>query len=164
MVIWLQNVMLSDVCHLYPPQIRTRAYLYECLSSWMRHVAEDKLQVYVDSLAAQQFEPETRAQRLPLCLSILHGLSKAMAVPNPPQNCWTALCSATEKIYNLLPDNIPVCPGSETPSRRSAFWPTPSRCDVTAQSAFVTAGSFTSAWCVTILTEDILLSNMLIKH
>lgn len=111
MVIWLQNVTLS-VVHLYSPQLRTRAYLYECLSSWMKHVAEDKLQVYVDSLAVQQFEPNTRAQRLPLCLSILCGLSKAMAVPNPPQNCWTALCSATEKIYNLLPDNIPVCPGS----------------------------------------------------
>uniref|UniRef100_A0A671N8X0 Uncharacterized protein n=1 Tax=Sinocyclocheilus anshuiensis TaxID=1608454 RepID=A0A671N8X0_9TELE len=67
-----------------------------------------KLQVYVDSLAVQQFVPDTRPQRLPLCLSILHGLAKAMAVPNPPQNCWTALCSTTEKIYNLLPDNIPV--------------------------------------------------------
>uniref|UniRef100_A0A671NAT4 Uncharacterized protein n=1 Tax=Sinocyclocheilus anshuiensis TaxID=1608454 RepID=A0A671NAT4_9TELE len=64
--------------------------------------------VYVDSLAVQQFVPDTRPQRLPLCLSILHGLAKAMAVPNPPQNCWTALCSTTEKIYNLLPDNIPV--------------------------------------------------------
>uniref|UniRef100_A0A672R7K7 Focadhesin n=1 Tax=Sinocyclocheilus grahami TaxID=75366 RepID=A0A672R7K7_SINGR len=82
--------------------------LYECLSSWMKHVAEDKLQVYVDSLAVQQFVPDTRPQRLPLCLSILHGLAKAMAVPNPPQNCWTALCSTTEKIYNLLPDNIPA--------------------------------------------------------
>ncbi|XP_067301442.1 focadhesin isoform X2 [Pseudorasbora parva] len=88
--------------------LRTRAYLYECLSSWMKHVAEDKLQVYVDNLAVQQFEPHTRAQRLSLCLSILRGLSKAMAVPNPPQNCWTTLCSTTEKIYNCLPDNIPA--------------------------------------------------------
>ncbi len=76
----------------------------------MKHVAEDKLQVYVDSLVVQQFVPDTRPQRLPLCLSILHGLAKAMEVPNPAQNCWTALCSTTEKIYNLLPDDIPVCP------------------------------------------------------
>lgn len=112
MVFQLENVSLPLVYPLDPPQLRTRAHLYECLSSWMKHVAEDKLQVYVDSLAVQQFEPDTRAQRLPLCRSILRGLSKAMAVPNPPQNCWTALCSATEKIYNLLSDNIPVCSGS----------------------------------------------------
>ncbi|XP_073669467.1 focadhesin [Paramisgurnus dabryanus] len=86
--------------------LRTRAYLYECLGSWMKHVAEDKLQVYLDSLATQQFEADTRPHRLPLCLSILRGLSKAMAVPNPPQSCWSNLCSTTEKIYNLLPDNI----------------------------------------------------------
>ncbi|XP_055052294.2 focadhesin [Misgurnus anguillicaudatus] len=86
--------------------LHTRAYLYECLGSWMKHVAEDKLQVYLDSLAAQQFEADTRPHRLPLCLSILRGLSKAMAVPNPPQSCWSNLCSTTEKIYNLLPDNI----------------------------------------------------------
>ncbi|KAG1959354.1 focadhesin [Pimephales promelas] len=100
--IWLVPPLVHSL------SLRTRAYLYECLSSWMKHVAEDKLQVYVDSLAVQQFELDTRAQRLPLCLSILRGLSKAMAVPNPPQNCWTALCSTTEKIYNLLSDNIPA--------------------------------------------------------
>ncbi|CAM4516532.1 unnamed protein product [Leuciscus chuanchicus] len=100
--IWLVPPLVHSL------SLRTRAHLYECLSSWMKHVAEDKLQVYVDSLAVQQFEPDTRAQRLPLCQSILRGLSKAMAVPNPPQNCWTTLCSATEKIYNLLSDNIPA--------------------------------------------------------
>uniref|UniRef100_A0A671LWT3 Focadhesin-like n=1 Tax=Sinocyclocheilus anshuiensis TaxID=1608454 RepID=A0A671LWT3_9TELE len=100
--IWLVPPLVHSL------SLRTRASLYECLSSWMKHVAEDKLQVHVDSLAVQQFVPGTRPQRLPLCLSILRGLSKAMAVPNPPQNCWTALCSTTENIYNLLPDNIPA--------------------------------------------------------
>uniref|UniRef100_A0A8C2EJ14 Focadhesin n=1 Tax=Cyprinus carpio TaxID=7962 RepID=A0A8C2EJ14_CYPCA len=100
--IWLVPPLVHSL------SLRARASLYECLSSWMKHVAEDKLQVYVDSLAVQQFVPDTRPQRLPLCLSILSGLSKAMAVPNPPQNCWTALSSTTEKIYNLLPDNIPA--------------------------------------------------------
>uniref|UniRef100_A0A671ND01 Uncharacterized protein n=1 Tax=Sinocyclocheilus anshuiensis TaxID=1608454 RepID=A0A671ND01_9TELE len=69
----------------------------------IKHVSVTQICLFV-----QQFVPDTRPQRLPLCLSILHGLAKAMAVPNPPQNCWTALCSTTEKIYNLLPDNIPV--------------------------------------------------------
>uniref|UniRef100_A0AAR2ITI3 DUF3730 domain-containing protein n=1 Tax=Pygocentrus nattereri TaxID=42514 RepID=A0AAR2ITI3_PYGNA len=73
---------------------------------WMKHVAEDKLQVYVESLAVQQFNSEIRVQRLSLCLSILRGLAKAMALPNPAQNCWTTLCSTTEKIYNLLDDRI----------------------------------------------------------
>ncbi|KAF4111436.1 focadhesin [Onychostoma macrolepis] len=100
--IWLVPPLVHSL------SLRTRASLYECLSSWMKHVAEDKLQVYVDSLAVQQFVPDTRPQRLPLCLSILQGLAKAMVVPNPPQNCWTALCSTTEKIYNHLPDNIPA--------------------------------------------------------
>uniref|UniRef100_A0A8C1KQP6 Focadhesin n=1 Tax=Cyprinus carpio TaxID=7962 RepID=A0A8C1KQP6_CYPCA len=92
---------------LVPPLVHSLSVSMS-LISWMKHVAEDKLQVYVDSLAVQQFVPDTRPQRLPLCLCILSGLSKAMAVPNPPQNCWTALSSTTEKIYNLLPDNIPV--------------------------------------------------------
>ncbi|XP_056600101.1 focadhesin isoform X2 [Triplophysa dalaica] len=86
--------------------LRTRAYLYECLCCWMKHVAEEKLQVYLDCLAVQQFEADTRPHRMPLCLSILRGLSKALAVPNPPQSCWSSLCSTTEKIYNQLPDKI----------------------------------------------------------
>lgn len=89
-------------------QQRTRALLYECLCVWMKHIADDKLQVYVESLAVQQFHPDHRAQRLSLCLSILHGLAKAMALPNPAQNCWTVLCSTTEKIFHLLPDHIQV--------------------------------------------------------
>uniref|UniRef100_A0A9J8BYE0 Focadhesin n=1 Tax=Cyprinus carpio carpio TaxID=630221 RepID=A0A9J8BYE0_CYPCA len=94
---------------LVPPLVHSLSVSMSLMSlSWMKHVAEDKLQVYVDSLAVQQFVPDTRPQRLPLCLCILSGLSKAMAVPNPPQNCWTALSSTTEKIYNLLPDNIPA--------------------------------------------------------
>lgn len=76
----------------------------------MKHVAEEKLQVYLDCLAVQQFEADTRPHRMPLCLSILRGLSKALAVPNPPQSCWSSLCSTTEKIYNHLPDNIQVYP------------------------------------------------------
>ncbi|KAF7706258.1 hypothetical protein HF521_019512 [Silurus meridionalis] len=96
---------------LAPPLVhslsqRTRALLYECLGSWMKHVADDKLQVYVESLAVQQFHPDHRAQCISLCLSILHGLAKAMALPNPAQNCWTTLCSTTEKIFQLLPDRI----------------------------------------------------------
>uniref|UniRef100_A0AAR2IUI1 DUF3730 domain-containing protein n=1 Tax=Pygocentrus nattereri TaxID=42514 RepID=A0AAR2IUI1_PYGNA len=98
--VWLAPPLVHSL------SLRTRALLYECLCSWMKHVAEDKLQVYVESLAVQQFNSEIRVQRLSLCLSILRGLAKAMALPNPAQNCWTTLCSTTEKIYNLLDDRI----------------------------------------------------------
>uniref|UniRef100_A0A8B9KE04 Focadhesin n=1 Tax=Astyanax mexicanus TaxID=7994 RepID=A0A8B9KE04_ASTMX len=98
--VWLAPPLVHSL------SLRTRALLYECLCSWMKHVAEDKLQVYVESLAVQQFNPDTRAQRHPLCLAILQGLAKAMSLPNPAQNCWSSLCTTTEKIYNLLPDHI----------------------------------------------------------
>ncbi|XP_066536485.1 focadhesin isoform X2 [Hoplias malabaricus] len=98
--VWLAPPLVHSL------SLRTRALLYECVCCWMKHVAEDKLQVHVESLAVQQFNSDVRPQRLSLCLSILHGLAKAMALPNPAQNCWTTLCSTTEKIYKLLPDHI----------------------------------------------------------
>ncbi|XP_044197607.1 focadhesin [Thunnus albacares] len=96
---------------LSPPLVhslscQTRAHLYENLGLWMKHVPEDKLQVYVESLGLQQFQKDLRPQRLSLCRSLLQGLAQAMALPNPPNNCWTILCSTTEKIFTLLPNQI----------------------------------------------------------
>lgn len=90
------------------PQYQTRAHLYETLGSWMKHVTEDKLQVYVESLGVQQFQEDLRPQRASLCCSVLRGLAQAMALPNPSSSCWTILCSATEKIFTFLPDRIQV--------------------------------------------------------
>lgn len=90
------------------PQYQTRAHLYETLGSWMKHVTEDKLQVYVESLGLQQFQEDLRPQRASLCGSVLRGLAQAMALPNPSSSCWTILCSATEKIFTFLPDRIQV--------------------------------------------------------
>uniref|UniRef100_A0A7N8WSZ9 Focadhesin n=1 Tax=Mastacembelus armatus TaxID=205130 RepID=A0A7N8WSZ9_9TELE len=94
---------------LSPPLVHslsTRAYLYETLGLWMKHVADDKLQVYVETLGLQQFQEDLRPQRLSLCRSLLQGLAQAMALPNPPNNCWTIVCSTTEKIFSLLPNQI----------------------------------------------------------
>ncbi|KAG7495749.1 focadhesin [Solea senegalensis] len=96
---------------LSPPLVhslscQTRAHLYTTLGLWMKHVAEDKLQVYAETLGLQHFQEDVRLQRLSLCRSLLQGLAQAMALPNPPSNCWTILCSTTEKIFNLLPNNI----------------------------------------------------------
>uniref|UniRef100_A0AAY4E126 Focadhesin n=1 Tax=Denticeps clupeoides TaxID=299321 RepID=A0AAY4E126_9TELE len=92
---------------LVPPLVHTLSVSpldYTCvLGSWMKHVTDDKLQAYVETLGVQQFAPDTLPQRLLLCHSILKGLASAMALPNPAQTCWVVLCATTEKIYNLLP-------------------------------------------------------------
>uniref|UniRef100_A0A671UN83 Focadhesin n=1 Tax=Sparus aurata TaxID=8175 RepID=A0A671UN83_SPAAU len=87
---------------LSPPLVHSLSNL----GLWMKHVAEDKLQVHVESLGLQQFQEDLRPQRLSLCRSLLRGLNQAMALPNPPNNCWTILCSTTEKIFTLLPNHI----------------------------------------------------------
>ncbi|KAA8579270.1 hypothetical protein FQN60_017486 [Etheostoma spectabile] len=87
-------------------QSQTRSQLYETLGLWMKHVAEDKLQVYMESLGLQHFQEELRPQRLSLCRSLLQGLAQAMALPNPPNSCWTILCSSSEKIFSLMPNHI----------------------------------------------------------
>uniref|UniRef100_A0A8C9XIW8 Focadhesin n=1 Tax=Sander lucioperca TaxID=283035 RepID=A0A8C9XIW8_SANLU len=94
---------------LSPPLVHslsTRAQLYESLGLWMKHVAEDKLQVHMESLGLQHFQEELRPQRLSLCRSLLQGLAQAMALPNPPNSCWTILCSSSEKIFSLMPNHI----------------------------------------------------------
>uniref|UniRef100_A0A3Q2C776 Focadhesin n=1 Tax=Cyprinodon variegatus TaxID=28743 RepID=A0A3Q2C776_CYPVA len=94
-------------------ELRTRAHLYESLGVWMKHVAEDKLQVFVQSLGLQQFQDDVRTQRLSLCRSLLTGVAQAMALPNPPNHCWAVLCSSAEKIFLLLPNQIQVRPDAE---------------------------------------------------
>lgn len=72
----------------------------------MKHVSEDKLQVYVETLGLQQFQQDVRPQRLAICLSLLRGLAQAMALPNPPNTVWAVLCTTIEKIFNVLPNHI----------------------------------------------------------
>ncbi|XP_039996604.1 focadhesin [Xiphias gladius] len=97
---WLSPPLVHSLSY------QTRAHLYETLGLWMKHVAEDKLQVHVESLGLQQFQEDLRPQRLSLCCALLQGLAQAMALPNPPSNCWTILCSTTEKIFTLLPNQM----------------------------------------------------------
>ncbi|XP_061524967.1 focadhesin isoform X1 [Phycodurus eques] len=97
---WLSSPLVYSLSY------QTRALLHESLSSWMKHVAEDKLQFFVDTLGLRTFREDLGPQRLSLRRSLLRGLAQAMAAPNPPSACWTVLCSATEKIFTLLPDQI----------------------------------------------------------
>ncbi|XP_037335022.2 focadhesin [Pungitius pungitius] len=97
---WLSPPLVHSLSY------QTRAQLFESLGLWMKHVSEDKLQVHMESLGLQQFQDDLRPQRLALCRSLLQGLALAMALQNPPNSCWTILCSSTEKIFTLLPNNI----------------------------------------------------------
>ncbi|XP_024143659.1 focadhesin isoform X1 [Oryzias melastigma] len=96
---------------LSPPLVhslsnQTRAHLYQTLGVWMKHVAEDKLQVFVETLGLQPFQEDARPRHLSLCSSVLQGLASAMALPDPRSAGWSLLCSTTEKIFNLLPEHI----------------------------------------------------------
>lgn len=106
-----------DLCRA---QRATRAHLYESLGSWMRHVAEDKLQVYVERLGVQHVSQD-RGPRT--CGPLLRGLAGAMALPNPPKHCWTLLCSTVEKIYSDLPDCVQVGPRARPGPRTSGCPP-----------------------------------------
>lgn len=100
--------MLTLFSGLSRAQRATWAHLYESLGSWMRHVAEDKLQVYVERLGVQHFREERDGRARSVCQALLQGLAQAMALPNPPKHCWTLLSSTAEKIYSILPDRVQV--------------------------------------------------------
>ncbi|NXY19133.1 FOCAD protein, partial [Atrichornis clamosus] len=76
------------------------------LSLWMQHVAEDKLQYFTEVLLIQQFEVKNCKRSPEICQSVLQGLIQAMKLPNPAQFCWSFLCQAAEKIYELLPNEV----------------------------------------------------------
>ncbi|NXG06358.1 FOCAD protein, partial [Sakesphorus luctuosus] len=76
------------------------------LSVWMQHVAEDKLQSFTEVLLIQQFEVKNHTKLPEVCQCVLHGLIQAMKLPNPAQFCWSFLCQAVEKIYELLPNEV----------------------------------------------------------
>ncbi|NXD45238.1 FOCAD protein, partial [Copsychus sechellarum] len=78
------------------------------LSLWMQHVAEDKLQSFTEVLLIQQFEVKNRTKSPETCQCVLQGLLQAMKLPNPAQFCWSFLCQAVEKIYELLPNEVQV--------------------------------------------------------
>lgn len=74
----------------------------------MKHVAEDKLQSFTEVFLTQQFEMKSHTKETEICQCVLQGLMQAMKIPNPAQHCWSLLCQAAEKIYELLPNEIQV--------------------------------------------------------
>ncbi|XP_075787600.1 focadhesin [Pelodiscus sinensis] len=90
---------------VYSLSMKTRKYLFNSLSLWMKHVAEDKLQTFTEVFLVQHFETK-HSKNHELCQNILQGLNQAMKLPSPAQHCWTLLCQAVEKIFELLPNEI----------------------------------------------------------
>ncbi|NXL04355.1 FOCAD protein, partial [Mesembrinibis cayennensis] len=76
------------------------------LPLWMKHVAEDKLQSFTEVFLIQQFEVKNRTKTPEICQCVLQGLMQAMKLPNPAQYCWSFLCQAVEKIFELLPNEV----------------------------------------------------------
>ncbi|NXN16378.1 FOCAD protein, partial [Indicator maculatus] len=76
------------------------------LPLWMKHVTEDKLQSFTEVFLIQQFEVKNCTQNPEICQCVLQGLMQAMKLPNPAQYCWSFLCQAVEKIFELLPNEV----------------------------------------------------------
>ncbi|NXO00701.1 FOCAD protein, partial [Rhinopomastus cyanomelas] len=76
------------------------------LPLWMKHVAEDKLQSFTEVFLMQKFEVRNSTRNPEVCQCALQGLVQAMKLPDPAQKCWSFLCQAVEKIFELLPNEI----------------------------------------------------------
>ncbi|XP_042660532.1 focadhesin isoform X2 [Tyto alba] len=90
----------------YSLSIKTQKYLSTSLSLWMKHVTEDKLQSFTEEFLIQQFEVKNHTKNPVLCQCVLQGLMQAMQLPNPALHCWSFLCQAVEKIFELLPNEV----------------------------------------------------------
>ncbi|XP_074877861.1 focadhesin isoform X4 [Buteo buteo] len=91
---------------VYSLSMKTQKYLFMSLPLWMKHVAEDKLQSFTEVSVIQQFEVKNRTKNPEICQCVLQGLMQAMKLPNPAQYCWSFLCQAVEKIFELLPNEV----------------------------------------------------------
>ncbi|KAF1573357.1 UNVERIFIED_CONTAM: Focadhesin, partial [Eudyptes pachyrhynchus] len=91
---------------VYSISMKTQKYLFTSLPLWMKHVAEDKLQSFTEVFLIQQFEVKNRTKNPEICQCVLQGLVQAMKLPNAAQYCWSFLCQAVEKVFELLPNEV----------------------------------------------------------
>ncbi|XP_075383048.1 focadhesin [Mycteria americana] len=91
---------------VYNLSMKTQKYLFTSLPLWMKHVAEDKLQSFTEVFLIQQFEVRNRTKNPEICQCVLQGLMQAMKLPNPAQYCWSFLCQAVEKIFEILTNEV----------------------------------------------------------
>ncbi|XP_074935354.1 focadhesin [Phalacrocorax aristotelis] len=91
---------------VYSLSVKTQKYLFMSLPLWMKHVAEDKLQSFTEMFLIQQLEVKNCTEDPEICQCVLQGLMQAMKLPNPAQYCWSSLCQAVEKMFELLPNEV----------------------------------------------------------
>ncbi|KFM04188.1 Focadhesin [Aptenodytes forsteri] len=91
---------------VYSISMKTQKYLFTSLPLWMKHVAEDKLQSFTEVFLIQQFEGKNHTKNPEICQCVLQGLMQAMKLPNAAQYCWSFLCQAVEKVFELLPNEV----------------------------------------------------------
>uniref|UniRef100_A0A8C3JER1 Focadhesin n=1 Tax=Calidris pygmaea TaxID=425635 RepID=A0A8C3JER1_9CHAR len=102
-----QNAAMLLGMWVAPPLVYSLSkYLFTSLPLWMKHVAEDKLQSFTEVFLIQQLEVKNRTKPPEICQCILQGLMQAMKLPSPAQYCWSILCQAVEKIFELLPNEL----------------------------------------------------------
>nr|XP_003216652.1 PREDICTED: focadhesin [Anolis carolinensis] len=91
---------------VYSLSIQAKRYVFTSLPVWVKYVADDKLQAFTEIFMVQHFDTKKQAKNRELCWDILQGLHQAMKLPNPAQGNWSCLCKATERIFELLPNEI----------------------------------------------------------
>ncbi|XP_068830027.1 focadhesin isoform X3 [Capricornis sumatraensis] len=106
-----QNVTALLGMWVMPPLIHglslnIKKYLLLSVPSWIKHVSDEQIEGFFESLMVAVFKAASPLSSPELCPSALQGLSQAMKLPNPSHHLWSLLSEATRKIFDLLPNKI----------------------------------------------------------
>ncbi|XP_023982609.1 focadhesin isoform X3 [Physeter macrocephalus] len=106
-----QNVAALLGIWVMPPLIHglslnIKKYLLLSVPSWIKHVSDEQIVGFVESLMVPVFKAASPLSKPELCPSALQGLSQAMKQPSPAYHLWSLLSKATGKIFDLLPNKI----------------------------------------------------------
>lgn len=89
-------------------QLNIKKYLLVSVPLWIKHVSDEQLVGFVESLLVAVFNTASPLSNPELCPSALQGLNQAMKLPSPAHHLWSLLSEATGKIFDLLPNKIRV--------------------------------------------------------
>ncbi|KAI4573417.1 hypothetical protein MJT46_004657 [Ovis ammon polii x Ovis aries] len=106
-----QNVTALLGMWVMPPLIHglslnIKKYLLLSVPSWIKHVSDEQIVGFVESLMVAVFKAASPLSSPELRPSALQGLSQAMKLPSPSHHLWSLLSEATRKIFDLLPNKI----------------------------------------------------------
>lgn len=88
--------------------LNIKKYLLVSVPLWIKHVSDEQLVGFVESLLVAVFNTASPLSNPELCPSALQGLNQAMKLPSPAHHLWSLLSEATGKIFDLLPNKIRV--------------------------------------------------------